>query len=218
MNVLIKFPSRGRPEKFKNTLETYIKLLSRKHDVKFIFTFDEDDSTMNAPKVREYLDGLSCPLKYYYGNSKSKIEAINANLEREDFDVLILAADDLVPFRQDYDDIICRKFEESPHGLDCMLHFYTSRWSFELDIMNIMGKLYYDRFGYIYHPDYKSIFCDNEYTEVARQLDKQVTVLDSLFNHNWQSGDSTEIKNWQFNTEDYHTYVTRKNINFGINL
>ena len=93
--ILIKFPTRGRPERFKNTLEKYINFLSGKHDVKFIFTFDEDDVKMNCDEIRDYLDNLNVQNKYFYGNSKTKIEAINANLENEDFDILILAADGL---------------------------------------------------------------------------------------------------------------------------
>ena len=215
--ILIKFPTRGRPERFKDTLEKYINFLSGKHDVKFIFTFEDDDVKMNCDEIKNYLDNLNVKNNYFYGNSKNKIEAINDNLENEDFDILILAADDMIPVYNNYDDLISKEFQKSIHGLDCVLFFQSTRWSDLLDVGCIMGKPYYDRFGYIYHPSYKSIFCDNEYTEVAKILGKSV-FLEGMepFSHQFITGDETEIKNWQFNNEDTENYNKRKINNFDL--
>ena len=45
--LLVKFPSRNRPQKFKSTVEQYVGGCSGKHHVRFVITMDEDDSTMN---------------------------------------------------------------------------------------------------------------------------------------------------------------------------
>lgn len=214
---LFKFPSRGRPENFKSTLTTHIKYLSNKHEYLFIFTFDNDDLLMNNDDIVKFIQSLNINHKIYYGDSKNKIEAINANLDNEDeFDILVLIADDMLPEIKNYDDIISNIFDESNLGLDCTIHFDNVRWSNLLDIWCIMGKTYYKRFNYIYNPEYCSINCDNEYTEVAKLLNKQIFSEIRLFNHNNVIGDETEARNWVFNHEDWVTYERRKSINYNL--
>jgi hypothetical protein len=46
-----------------------------------------------------------------------------------------------------------------------------------------MGRDYYKRFNYIYHPSYLSVYCDNEATEVAKRLGKYLYKPDSVYTH-----------------------------------
>ena len=104
--LLIKFPTRSRPEKFKKVLQKHIDYLSEKHDVRFVITMDEDDDTMNTDEMRKWLDDLDVDLKYNYGQSKNKIEACNADMEGESADVMLLTSDDMIPCLEGYDDIM----------------------------------------------------------------------------------------------------------------
>ena len=79
-----------------------------------------------------------------------------------------------------------------------------------------MGKKYYDRFKYIYNPVYRSIYADNEYTEVAQILDRYIFSEIIAFYHNWGS-DETTLKSWGYNQEDENIYNARKNENFYLN-
>jgi len=214
---LFKFPSRGRPDNFKTTLTSHINHLSNKHEYLFIFTFDNDDLSMNNDNIMGFIQNLNINHKIYYGDSKNKIEAINANLENEnEFDILVLIADDMDPIIKNYDEIISNIFDKSNLGLDCTIHFNTARWADLLDIWCVMGKTYYNRFNYIYNPEYCSICCDNEYTEVAKFLNKQIFSETHLFSHNNIVGDETEVRNWWFNHEDWVTYERRKLINYNL--
>ena len=56
MNILIKFPSRGRPDKFKDTFSTYANLASNLHNIQFVCSFDEDDILMNNIDIKNFLD------------------------------------------------------------------------------------------------------------------------------------------------------------------
>jgi hypothetical protein len=173
---------------------------------------------MKEPSISEFIKELNISYEIFYGDSKNKIEAINANLDNQDFDILILIADDMIPIINNYDEIIVDLFQKSENYLDSTIHFYTARWAHELDIWNIMGKTYYNRFNYIYHPSYQSIFSDNEYTEVSKILNKRITSEISPFVHDWIVGDETEAKNWAYNNDDWRTYEYRKTINFDLNL
>lgn len=216
MKFLFKFPSRGRPETFKDTLKKHIDFLSNNNEYEFIFTFDKDDDKMNNDDIKNFIKDQGIKYKIHYGDSKNKIEAINANIEGEDFDVLILIADDMIPARNNYDEIIVDIFTKSKNHLDSTIHFNTTRWSNILDIWCIMGKPYYDRFKYIYNPIYKTIYADNEYTEVAKLLDRWVFSEIFLFNHKNTEfiGDETERRNWVFNNEDEQIYNRRVIDNF----
>ena len=58
-------------------------MLSGKHSVQFVITMDEDDETMNNPSMRQWLTTRqqNADIEFFYGNSQSKVEAVNANLE-----------------------------------------------------------------------------------------------------------------------------------------
>jgi hypothetical protein len=218
MKFLFKFPSRGRPSSFKKTLISHLNHLSNNHEYYFVFTFDSDDSLMNNQDIINFLDELKINYDVYYGKSKNKIEAINANMGNRDFDILVLIVDDMIPVIKNYDEIIFDILQKSENGLDSTIHFNTSTWSDLLDIWCIMGKRYYDRFNYIYYPEYKTINADNEYTEVSKLLNRRIFSEIGPFFHNFQSqiGDETEVRNWFFNTHDAEVYSRRKNINFGL--
>lgn len=215
MNLLIKFPERGRPEKFKSTFNRYIELLSKKRDVRFVFTFDEDDVLMNNENIRQFLAPYSDICEINYGQSKGKIEAMNANLEGKQFDVLLLASDDLIPYAQGYDDIILSHMEEFFPDTDGSIQYYTPMWADTLDIMCILGYKYYKRFNYIYHPSYRGLFCDNEFTDIKKKLEKNKFVCQQLFNHDFVSDDTAWRSN-QFQHEDYRVYEDRKARNFDL--
>ncbi len=46
----------------------------------------------------------------------------------------------------------------------------------------IMDRKYYDRFGYIFYPEYKHLFCDTDLTHVADRLGRKIT-LPMFFEH-----------------------------------
>jgi hypothetical protein len=56
MKILIKFPTRGRPDKFFAVLERYIAMADDVSKIAFLISADEDDSTMNNPSVIEKLE------------------------------------------------------------------------------------------------------------------------------------------------------------------
>jgi len=216
MKILYKFPSRGRPKRFKKTMINHLEKLSNKHEYKFIFTFDVDDEKMNNDEIKNFIKKLNINYEVFYGFSKTKIEAINANLENQDFDILILLQDDMVAELENYDEIICDIFDKSETKLDTVIHFNTYRWANLLDVWCVMGKEYYDRFNYIYHPEYRSIYCDNEYTEVAKILNRYIFSEICPFYHDHDQSDETGLKNVLQEPGDELTFHKRKEKNFDL--
>ena len=149
MKILIKFPTRGRRDKFFNVLDIYYQLASNNDNIEFQITIDTDDETMNNNIVLSKL-GTYKNLKYSLGVSKNKIDAVNRNLTIGDWDIILLASDDMIPKVKGYDDIIRNKMTELYPDTDGVLWFNDGNQGDKLNTLCILGKKYYERFNYIY--------------------------------------------------------------------
>ena len=185
MKLLVKFPTRNRPLKFKQVFLKYQHMRCKRHNVQFLISMDEDDPKMNNPEIRRFLD-LQGNAKYIYGKSDGKIHAVNRDMDQAgEFDVLLLASDDMIPEAVDYDDIIFHDMKRHFPDLDGVLHYHDGRQGERINTLCIMGKKYYERFKYIYNPAYTSVYADNEFTEVSRRLNKAVFKPITIIKHGW---------------------------------
>lgn len=213
VKILYKFATTGRPQEFKNTLEIYYAKMSNLYDYQFIITVDNDDGSMNNQSVREYMDSKP-NLSYFFGNSKTKVEAINADMRNVDFDILVNVSDDMIPIVDFFDEKIVELMLKSFPNLDGALHFNDGResGSKKINTLSIIGRKLYDFFGYIYHPAYKSSCCDIEFTEVVRKLGKVIYSPEIIIRHKWggNQGDKIYKKNYGFVREDKRMYCDRK--------
>jgi hypothetical protein len=226
--LLIKFPTRSRPDKFKEVLQKYINNLSGTFDVRFVITADNDDETMNNPEMREWFDGLierGIDLAYHYGDSKTKIEAVNANMEDEEADVLLLASDDMVPQMFGYDAIIMQSMEEAFPEFDGAIKFSDGLRPVNDPLMTlaVLGWKLYKKFGYIYYPEYKSLYADDEQTQACIMMGKFAMSPMCIIKHDWVHGghpDADELHKEQEAPEMYakdkKTFEERKKIGFGV--
>lgn len=180
MKILFKYPTRDRPLKFSRCLTEYYKLIADKN-FRFVVTADNDDQSMNNPQLKAYLEQIP-QCEYFFGNNDSKISAINADIPEDDWDILVLVSDDMIPEVAGFDNIIREKMTEHYPDLDGVLWFFDG-WRRDLNTLCILGRKYYDRFGYIYHPAYKSFWCDAEFTEVAAKLGKQTFIDQVIIRH-----------------------------------
>jgi len=217
LKLLIKFPTRSRPSKFFNILDKYYLLL-KNLNVEFVISCDTDDITMNNEEVIDKLNSYPY-LRYYFENNKSKIEAINNNLKDKNFDILLLASDDMLPVQKGYDEVIRAKMMETFPDTDGVLWFDDDFQGSNLNTLCILGKKYYDRFGYIYHPDYKSLYSDTEFTLVSQQLNKvkyfnQILIKHIQYSIVKESPDELYKKNDSLEQEDRMVFEKRRLNNF----
>jgi len=218
MKFLFKYATRQRPEWFKETLTRWRSLLSGKHDYQFVVSIDQDDETMNNPEMLDFCSKMK-GVEVCIGQSKTKIEAINADMQGRDFDILVVVSDDMTPQVRNYDDMMARDMTANFPDLDGALHYNDGQHGRDVLItLSVMGKKLYDRFGYIYHPDYISVYCDDEFTDIVRQWKKVVYIDRVIVRHEWKKygSDSLYNRNDQFyaNGVDKQTYIERKKNNF----
>lgn len=222
--ILFKYPTRNRISLFKKVLQQYISNLSGKHEVSFIISMDNDDRMMNNDQVKQYLNSFDS-LKYYYGNSRTKIQAINADMQNSgEFDILYLISDDMIVQQKGFDDIIVQDFKKysktgEVNGDKFALHYNEGLAKQRLCTLSIMNKKMYDYFGYIYHPSYETWYCDDQYTTICQQINCMKYIDNIIVKHqhvNATGRDILYVKNCNKNVimKDKALFMQRKRNNF----
>ena len=220
MKLLIKFPTRGRSEKFLNTLKLYYQNCTDIDNIIFLITIDQDDPSMNTPEIIDQLKTMK-NLFFFIERSTSKIDAVNRDLDKFDqgWDILLLASDDMIPQIKGYDVIIRENMSVNYPDTDGILWFNDGFQEDKLNTLCILGKKYYKRFNYIYHPDYKSCWSDNEFMKVGNILKKQHYINQVIIKHehpDWGYGknDFVHQKNMSDFNYDHTIYKIRESNNF----
>lgn len=187
MRILYKFATRSRPEKFFACLDNICQEINDKENYQILVSADNDDPTMAWENIRERcIKFENQKIKICFGSSLNKIHAINRNIEVADnWDILINTSDDMWFDVPGFDDIIRQDMITNFPDLDGVLHYNDGNQKANVMTLSIMGRKYYDRFHYIYHPHYKSLWSDCEATEVAKLLGKYKYMGDEtiLFRH-----------------------------------
>jgi hypothetical protein len=217
MKLLIKFPTRARPEKFFKVLDLYYLNL-RDSNFEFVVSCDIDDTLMNTLEIKERLQQYP-NLKFYFSNNTTKVEAINNNLTDAEFDILLLASDDMIPVKPGYDKIIKEQMIQHFPDTDGVLWFNDGFQESNLNTLCIIGKKYYNRFNYIYHPSYKSLYCDTEFTLVSQKLNKVRYFEDTIIRHEQysiinQQPDELYLRNDKLQLKDKNNFEYRYKNNF----
>lgn len=216
MQILIKFPTRERAGKFREVVSKYIEMQETENVLYFI-TLDSD-----CPHLDQYIEICQqLGLMYSVGESKGKIHACNRDMNDPQlpaWDIVVLASDDMIPQKRGWDKTLIEEMQTHFPDTDGVLYHWDGYTT--LNTMCILGRKYFDRFGYIYHPSYLSLFCDNEFMEVSRALGKEKYFEEVLFKHeHWSNNphvkpDNLMRKNERLYNTDKANYEKRKAIGF----
>lgn len=214
--LLIKIPTRSRSEQFFNTLDLYYRKLSGEIPYWFLITCDLDDPTMNCAEVKERFAHYP-NLTVQFSRNETKIEAYNRDIEKyvDWFDILLVTSDDMEPVAQGYDKIIADQMLAHFPDFDGVLNFHDGYVGEILNTLPVIGKKYYERFGYAYHPAYHALWCDNELTVVSRMLGKEAVINQIIIRHNHPlyrsaSFDALLTRNESFYYTDQAIYEQRR--------
>ncbi len=216
---LFKFPSRGRPERFFKSLDSIVNNISDKDYYHVACTLDEDDLTMNNPEVIERINTYpNCSIQW--GTSTSKIHAVNRDMPDIPFDIIFNHSDDMIFTAVGFDVSVGVDMVTHFPDFDGLLHYPDQDAKQALATMYIAGKKWWESRGKnIYHPSYKSLWCDNEEMIAAQEAGKyfycgyQINLhLNPAYGHL----ERDEMFNTQQNhwAEDEANFHNRRLINF----
>jgi len=217
--LLMKVTSRERYSQMLRCVKAYIDFAHESNNMFWLFSFDEDDTSFDKINFNAFLKENSIIGKYIVGKSTGKINAINRDInlvELEQWDILVNISDDQFPIARGYDNMIR---DNMPDDLNASLWFMDS-YQDRINTQEILGRNYYINQGYIYHPSYKSLFCDNEATMVAERQGKLIKSKHCIIKHFHPcnakeiQNDALYTRNEGFWNEDKANYEKRLQNNF----
>ena len=220
MVICYVFASRSRPKKFYECLDA-VKLLSASDNYFVVAKLDDDDTFIDEYKARlpDYPE-----VSVKWGLSSGKIHAINRDLEDlPPCDIIIVLSDDMMAEYPAFDDEIRKAFEKYFPKFDGIVHTNDGHCRDATMTLTIIGANLYRRLGYLYYPEYFSIFADNDLTEMCRLMNKYVYVPKVYFRHFhpiWRMAPWDEQYRQTESRENYAkdgaTFRKRQAINFGL--
>lgn len=215
--ISVIHPSRGRAEKSANTIAKWKYNAVLRFEL--IVSVDADDDYVDysqfhhLPVYGQHLPGQD---RLLIRQNKSSVEAINAAAQFTTGDILIVVSDDTdCPPR--WDETILKAVEGKTDFLLRVSDGHQKR----ICTLPIMDRTYYNRFGYIYYPEYSHNWCDTELTEVAYKLGRIIVRNDIVFRHlhpevTKEPKDAVYLKNDLTHNTGRNIFNYRKSINFGL--
>ncbi len=186
LKLLFKFPCRGREKLFFESLDSLNRNIRDVNNYHISITIDTDDGILNTPEVVEKINTYP-NTSIGWGLSKSKVDAINRNFPDYDYDVVICWSNDMFMSMYGADDIMrdyIMQIGNNRNDMDFLIHFPEPDSREYLNVLYVATRKYYERFGYIYHSSYLSLWCDNESKLVSEILGRYHFVgVPSLYEH-----------------------------------
>jgi len=201
MKISIIHPTRHRRKMAIATRMNW--LMKADGDVEYLLSIDSDDQTMPP-----FVKGIRGP-------NKTAIEAINRAAKEATGDLLVVVSDDF-GCDMHWDTLLKMEIE----GREDFLVKTRDGIQPVLVTLPIMDRAYYNRFGYVYHPDYYHMGCDVELTAVAIMTGKLI-YSDLLFPHlHYSTGltpkDEINEKNDKTYAQGDEVLARHRENNFGI--
>lgn len=177
--LLVKFPSRSRPERFLQVLKEWVRQADDLPGIHWLFTFDRDDKSMSG--IAKHIHDLDLSATIVYGESRSKVEAINRDFEHVadlPWKYVLVLSDDMHCVHKGWDTSIRENCEAYPDHLI----WFPDQVQRSMATLPCMDRAYYDRFGFIYDPRFRSVFCDDLQTAIARS-NNRLHMVDLVIAH-----------------------------------
>lgn len=169
--ISLLHPSRSRIDKSRDTMNKWISKATQK--IELIVSVDEDD-----PQLELYLGDYATKFNVIQSKNRSAVDAINKAAEVSTGDILIVVSDDT-----DCPNDWVNKILTAVQGRQDYVLKVGDGIQNWLCTMPVIDRKYYERFGYIYYPEYSHMFCDTEFTHVADCLGKIIQRNDLRFPH-----------------------------------
>lgn len=211
--ISILHPSRSRPDRSFQITQQWLK--NAGCEVELILSIDNDD-----PKRDQYLRAYDSSdllrTRVISNYNRSAVDAINNAAKEARADIFIVVSDDTECCFDWGNKILNAVIGRKDYVL--RVADGIQKW---IVTCPIMDREYYNRFGYIYNPDYDHMFADTEMTHVAQLLGKIIRRDDILFRHlHYSKGlaqiDSLNHRNDATITQGCKTYLKRFRECFGL--
>jgi len=155
-------PSRGRPEKAHDTAWTWAEksglpsspaLMAETSEFEYIISLDLDD-----PYKDKYSE-LFLSQQKVISNNKSVVEATNKAAEYCSGDIIVYLSDDF-QCPNNWGQLLIAEFAKYSGPTLIKVDDCLQKFNVPVLTIPIMNRELYNKLGYFFHPDFKSMFCD----------------------------------------------------------
>lgn len=181
MKISIIHPSRQRPEQAATTAKKWLSSAKDRDVIEYFISIDSDDNFQD--KYHELLKDV-IQVRFFKSYNKSAIEAINKAAKHTIHDIIIVVSDDFSTPPFHWDEYLLKALE----GKSDYLVKTQDGIQKTLVTLPIMDRMYYERFGYIYHHDYIHMSSDVELTSVAHMLGKIIELPITIPHNHYSTG------------------------------
>jgi glycosyltransferase involved in cell wall biosynthesis len=164
MKITILHPSRGRAQKAFETYQYWMSKASGKIEIEYILSIDVDDNQQpEYSRIFMGVDGVC-----YTASNRNVVDATNVAASHATGDLLIYLSDDF-KCPQDWDILLYDKYLSGP--VLALIKVDDCLQGFDVPVLTIpiMTRYLYITLGYFWHPEYKSMFVDQDLYEVCKK-------------------------------------------------
>lgn len=189
MKISLIHPSRGRAEIAHKTYRNWIDKSSGKIEIEYLLSNDFYDESLK--KYQDlFLNSQDKNGNYAncnMANNNNLVEATNNGAKMCNGNLIVLISDDF-DCPENWDLILLDAVKGKK---DFVLKTFDGiqNWIVTLPIMD---RIYYEKQGYIYYPEYQHMFCDTDMTHKAHLEGKLIVRNDLVFTHNHYSVGKSE--------------------------
>lgn len=162
MRYSLLHPSRSRINRSIETTEKWIKCAGQ--IVELIVSIDCDD-----PQLSKYQKYYTYNAGVRIGDNRSAVDAINGAASIAKGDIMIVLSDDT-----DCPDNWAELIEAEVRGKKDFVLRVEDGIQGWLCTMPVFDRAYYNRFGYVYHPSFRHMFADTDFSHVAYGLNRVI--------------------------------------------
>ena len=155
IKISLLHATRGRADKAQECRDNWLEKANNPQNIEHIFGIDDDDI--------ESLTKISSR-RVIVPRGKGCVSAWNACAKESKGEILIQLSDDWVPV-EGWDDLILKEFEEVEG--EQVLAISDGHRKDDLLCMAILNRKRYEKQGYLFHPDFFSVYSDNYFTWCA---------------------------------------------------
>lgn len=165
-------PSRGRADKSAENSKRWISRATSGHTIELIVVIDNDANEYG--KYWDAYQGVADDDWNKFGiiiesEGNNVVQATNFAAAHTDADVLTYLSDDFdCPYG--WDELIVKEFEDATGPRLIKVDDMLQPFHVPVLTIPIMNRALYERLGYFFHPDFKSMHCDEHLYQVAMKL------------------------------------------------
>jgi glycosyltransferase involved in cell wall biosynthesis len=207
-------PSRNRTRLAERALREWTGKSSGTNEIEYILSIDSDDDDVEG--YRRLAAGAGA--RILVQANRSLVQAANRAAEKSTGDILIVVSDDFgCPALWDVE---IAAVVGNRRDVAVLVHDGIDG---RILTLPILGRDLYQQLGYVYHPDYFSLYCDDDLTRSTELLGKLVDARHLLFPHRHYSIGATPLDGTYLRGNDRaawqrgrRTFEQRKAVRFGL--